>query len=225
MNAGAPTEVLTHETAKGGRRRDQDEKGVVAAATLRQTNAAIVSFLFVTAGIWRLAAQAEAYATERRSPTTRQVVATRTGCNQRRHWLPSCRDCWDLATWGTGRIACATERRKFKRAGPANAIGTRTARRMPALQGKTAAANERRRGFLLVVTGGIWRVGALAGLPVLLEGERGQWAAAAAASFLRWSSISWKKASSFIFCSGVMRARIFSRLCWRICSFWASAGA
>jgi len=45
MNAGAPTEVLTRETAKGGRRRAQDEKGVVAAATLRQTNSAVVSFL------------------------------------------------------------------------------------------------------------------------------------------------------------------------------------
>jgi hypothetical protein len=45
MNAGGPTEVLTHETAKGGRRRDQDEMGVVAVATVRQTNAAVVSFL------------------------------------------------------------------------------------------------------------------------------------------------------------------------------------
>src|SRR5579862_9111011 len=71
--------------------------------------------------------------------------------------FPSCRECWDLACWGTGRNACATGRREFKRAGPANTIGTRTARRMPfvsqdepALRGKTAAANQRRHGFLLV---------------------------------------------------------------------------
>jgi len=152
--------------------------------------------------------------------------------------FPSCRECWDLACWGTGRNACATGRREFKRAGPANTIGTRTARRMPfvsqdepALRGKTAASNQRRHGFLLVVTAGIWRVGAQtsfsrapAGAACATGRREGQWAAAAA-SFLRWSSISWKKASSFIFCSGVIRARIFSRLCWRICSFWASAGA
>jgi hypothetical protein len=45
MNAGAPTEVQIHETAKGSKRRDQDEKGVVPVATVRQTNAAVVSFL------------------------------------------------------------------------------------------------------------------------------------------------------------------------------------
>src|SRR5580704_8604843 len=76
--------------------------------------------------------------------------------------FPSCLDCWDLASGGTGRIACATGRRKFKRAGPTNSIGTRTNRRMPALQEERATANQRRRGLLLVATARSWRVGAQA---------------------------------------------------------------
>src|SRR5579862_5892208 len=75
--------------------------------------------LVVTAGIWRVGAQAEAYATGRRRPTTRQVVATRTGCNQRRYGflLVVTAEIWRLGAQTSfsrapAGAACATGRRE-----------------------------------------------------------------------------------------------------------------
>jgi hypothetical protein len=73
---------------------------------------------------------------------------------------PSIRKSASHVTCGTGRNACATGRRKFKRAGPANSIGTQTARRMLALRGKRLRRTNAAVVFLLVATARSCRVGA-----------------------------------------------------------------
>jgi len=115
MNAGAPTEVPTHETAKGGRRRDQDEKASLRLPTLRQTNAAVVSFLswLLGSGEWRhrqdclcyweaKVQKSRPHEQHRDADKPQDAGATREkGYGEPTPpWSSSCRYCSELASWG-----------------------------------------------------------------------------------------------------------------------------